>query len=442
MDPMECRDLKELEDTLQKYDSIRDWKDAAEKADLCRNRITDHQKKANAKLRKRILLITGTVLTILIICALVFWIIPLSGYNHANELVNTGSYEEAAVAFRKLNGFMDSEEKEREAEAMALEARYQNAISLMNSENYREASDAFAALGDYKDSQSKVSECSSLRLEQQYNNAVKEVQEGDLSAGVEALLALNGYRDSAEVIESALTEKAESFAQMETSEVAAQLEKMDPEITTAVLERLDADTSYKLQLFAAVVGDVLTFGHYEQDNDLSNGAEPIEWIVLDHQKGMLTMISRYALEVLPYHETAEGVSWSECSLRSWLNEDFYQSAFADSEQALVAVTQNENKAFAEGMRDEPITEDRVYLLDIAEAERYFASDVDRRSQATVHNAETGAEIEDGYATWWLRSPGYDNRNAAYVYSDGTVHRNGIYITSAQDSVRPVIQLSL
>ena len=29
------------------------------------------------------------------------------------------------------------------------------------------------------------------------------------------------------------------------------------------------------------VGDVITFGTYEQDNNLENGAEPIEWQVLE-----------------------------------------------------------------------------------------------------------------------------------------------------------------
>ena len=441
-DPTECKDLKELQDSLQKYDSIRDWKDAAEKADLCRNRITDHKKKASVKLRKRVLLIVGTILAIVIVCALVFWIIPLSRYNRANELVKNGSYTEAAAAFRELNGFMDSDVKAREAESIALEDKYQKALSLMAAENYQDASAAFTALEDYKDSRAKVSECESLRLEQQYNNAVLMVREKNFSAGIEALLALNGYKDSAEVIESSLAEKADALSQMEISEAAAELEKMDSEITTAVLERLDGDTSYKLQLYAAVVGDVLTFGHYEQDDDLSNGSEPIEWVVLDHQKGMLTMISRYALEVRPYHDEAAPVSWSECSLRTWLNEDFYESAFSEAEQALIVLTQNENKAYAEGMRDEPLTEDKVYLPDIDEAERYFSSDGDRRAQAAEHTVRAGAEIEDGFATWWLRSAGYDNRNAAYVYSDGTIHRNGIYITSAQDSVRPMIQITL
>ena len=33
------------------------------------------------------------------------------------------------------------------------------------------------------------------------------------------------------------------------------------------------------------VGDIVTFGSYAQDNDRSNGTEPIEWIVLETAGG-------------------------------------------------------------------------------------------------------------------------------------------------------------
>ena len=38
-------------------------------------------------------------------------------------------------------------------------------------------------------------------------------------------------------------------------------------------------------LHNAKVGDVITYGHYEQDGDETNGAEPIEWIILETATG-------------------------------------------------------------------------------------------------------------------------------------------------------------
>ncbi len=94
-------------------------------------------------------------------------------------------------------------------------------------------------------------------------------------------------------------------------------------------------------------GDVITFGSYEQDNDLENGAEPIEWIVLSTNKGKALLLSKYIIDHRFYDENdyyddylkerfpdGEGgidwdsvnIPWEECTLSVWLNTDFYNSA--------------------------------------------------------------------------------------------------------------------
>ena len=49
----------------------------------------------------------------------------------------------------------------------------------------------------------------------------------------------------------------------------------------------------------ASIGDYVTFGMYEQDNDKSNGAEAIEWQVLDKKDGKVLLLSKYALDAKP-----------------------------------------------------------------------------------------------------------------------------------------------
>lgn len=39
------------------------------------------------------------------------------------------------------------------------------------------------------------------------------------------------------------------------------------------------------QFKSVVEGEIISFGHYEQDGDTSNGSEEIEWIVLTREKG-------------------------------------------------------------------------------------------------------------------------------------------------------------
>lgn len=46
----------------------------------------------------------------------------------------------------------------------------------------------------------------------------------------------------------------------------------------------------------------VTFGRYEQDNNLGNGPEPIEWIVLDSNNGEVLLLSKYGLDVKKYND--------------------------------------------------------------------------------------------------------------------------------------------
>ena len=76
--------------------------------------------------------------------------------------------------------------------------------------------------------------------------------------------------------------------------------------------------------------DYVIFGAYEQDNNLKNGKEPIEWLVLDvdEDDDKVLLLSRYALENKLYHNTKEAVCWATCDLRAWLNSEFLNAAFS------------------------------------------------------------------------------------------------------------------
>ena len=50
---------------------------------------------------------------------------------------------------------------------------------------------------------------------------------------------------------------------------------------------------------APQAGDHVFFGQYEQDNDLKNGPEPIEWLVLEDDGESILLLSRYCLASMP-----------------------------------------------------------------------------------------------------------------------------------------------
>lgn len=83
------------------------------------------------------------------------------------------------------------------------------------------------------------------------------------------------------------------------------------------------------------IGDYITFGTYEQDNDTYNGKEAIEWIVLDIKDGKMLVISRCGLDFQRYNEEGTDNEWEVCTLRKWLNRTFFNSAFSEEEQNMI-----------------------------------------------------------------------------------------------------------
>jgi len=192
-------------------------------------------------------------------------------------------------------------------------------------------------------------------------------------------------------------------------------------------------------------GGVFYFGHYEQDDDKSNRNQPIEWQVLAVENGRALVISKYGLETKPYNEERKSVTWEICTLRKWLNSDFYDSAFSTAEKSSILQVTNQNP-------DNPIyetkggnaTNDRIFLLSIDEAYKYFRTDEARKCYATDYAKVNRASVDNTYGTswWWLRSPGITSGSAAGVYSGGNVNRRGGSVTFDDIVVRPAFWLSL
>ena len=89
-------------------------------------------------------------------------------------------------------------------------------------------------------------------------------------------------------------------------------------------------------------GDLIRFGHYEQDGDTENGAEEIDWLVLETQDNEALVISLYGMDSQRYHKDYSKITWEECSLRTWLNEEFLNTAFSEEEKGAILTTLVDN----------------------------------------------------------------------------------------------------
>lgn len=195
------------------------------------------------------------------------------------------------------------------------------------------------------------------------------------------------------------------------------------------------------------VGDIYTFGAYQQDNDTK---EPIKWLVLAKEDNKILLISEKALDCQKYNNSCADVTWETCSLRKWLNSTFLNAAFSPTEQkkivrTTVSADKNPNYSTDPGNA----TTDKVFLVSINEANQYFDNDEAGKCVPTTYAKANGASTNSsctkgGAATcwWWLRSPGRYQNYAADVFYDGTGHSYGSNVNDSSDGVRPALWIEL
>ena len=156
------------------------------------------------------------------------------------------------------------------------------------------------------------------------------------------------------------------------------------------------------------VGDHFYYGSYEQDSDETNGAEKVEWRVLDRQGDKVLVISEYALaeHAMDSDYNDSNITWETSEGRTWMNGEFFDALFSDEEQEKVllsTVTADENPWQPEVNQGND-TEDHLFLLSTKEAEKYFSSSDDRACKNTLEMIPEGeTSTEPYYVAYWLRT---------------------------------------
>lgn len=175
----------------------------------------------------------------------------------------------------------------------------------------------------------------------------------------------------------------------------------------AAIERVEHWYDYYNERFK---GYLTVLGSYEQNNNSNDGHEPIKWIVL-HSEGNKTLLaSSLILARGEYNDHVDGqsiaCSWKSSRIRNWLNNEFYNEAFSDDEKAHILNTQIE--------QDGETTKDKVFLLNIEQAENYFRIFQKLRQAAETESSGGGKRVD-----WWLISSG-DKFEKYYVNYNGAI----------------------
>ena len=319
---------------------------------------------------------------------------PRLKYHKALGLLESGDYDAAYVLLEEIGKNED-----------IVSNKYNRAMDLLESGDYDAA---YELLGEIGKKEEIVSN--------KYNRAMELIDSGDYDG---ALLLIEGldYKDSAEQVDNCYISKygEEKYNQVKNTNI----------------------------------GDVYKFGSYEQDvpSTLGNDKDEIEWIVLEKKGMTMLLISKYALDCQPYNESKVATTWESCSLRKWLNDTFLCEAFTIEEQSKIiisTITAESNLSYDTPPGND--TEDKIFLLSISEAEKYFKSDKERECKPTeyakIQDSWCVTDEEKGTCPWWLRSPGNDSKSAAGVFDNGLIFRFGEFIDSSYFTVRPALWIDL
>lgn len=267
-------------------------------------------------------------------------------------------------------------------------ANYNTAMKHYEAGEYQEAIALFSELKNFKDSKEKVCEV-------KYAYADKLLADGDVDDAYQIFSELAGY---SEVLNS-----YNSTAYQDAKERRLEIVKNNPRFAHA--------------------GDIVSYGQYEQDNNLGNGQEAIEWFVYARNGDELLLISKNALDCRRYH-LAERLTtdWEKSEIRRWLNDDFYNAAFTENQKSVITTAEIKTT----DVEKEYTTHDKVFLLSNDDCsdekasqfifEGYEITDYAKSRVPDGSPAETGIPYEAQYTydAFWLRNP-YHKAGALVLY---------------------------
>ncbi len=197
------------------------------------------------------------------------------------------------------------------------------------------------------------------------------------------------------------------------------------------------------------VGDKIPFGDYN-------------WRILDLKENMALIITENIIEQRAYHDAYKDITWTDCSLRKYLNGEFYDKfSETDKSRIIPVLNKNLNNQWY-GSQGGADTRDNIFVLSLDEVCKCFGDSISKLynpgknqrywfERKDENNSKRIATLEgkDWGAWWWLRSPGRVNVKAVYIHGDGNIgiQGNNIFKGNISDGkcvggVRPSLWLKL
>jgi len=316
--------------------------------------------------------------------------------NKKNAAKVAADYKSAADEFREVSGYRDAGDMALECDRLSIRiekkaaskklvknvvvllciiavivgsttshAKYYLGNAFMITGSNNSAIKMYKKLGAYKDCIDRLTEC-------QYLNGIDLEKEEDYKGAKKAFAEAGYYKDSEE-----------------------QKTKME-----------------KLIIKDSKVGNTVEVGS-------------CKWIILDRVDNQVLLMRKSALSGMAYNDNFGDVTWAKSTLRQWLNSEFLDETFSETERNSIILfnVENANNAVYDtsGGSD---TQDYTFLLSMEEVEKYNSLFPTFKSNS------------------WLRSPGYSQGSAAFLSINGSVMDYGYVTTSEELTVRPVLWINI
>jgi len=213
------------------------------------------------------------------------------------------------------------------------------------------------------------------------------------------------------------------------------------------------------------VGDTVVVGDYA-------------WVILEIRNNSVLLFSVQVisgLEIIkafhpnlltdrPFHSSRSGaVSWETSDMREYLNTEFYSSFDSMYRDKIVkAVNENNKNPWYSSLftKAGKPTSDYVFLLSIDEMVRYFGDSGQIRKRPPRKDKYYPQFIDDEFNDkraairiggeppmskghiWWLRSPGEEGHQIAFVSDKGIICVSGISANHDAGGIRPAMWLKI
>lgn len=199
------------------------------------------------------------------------------------------------------------------------------------------------------------------------------------------------------------------------------------------------------------IGSPMTFGGFN-------------WRILDVKNNMALIITENIIEQRSYHNAYINITWAECSLREYLNGEFYNSFNEKDRSRIIPVLIKNLDNQWHGSKGGEDTEDKIFLLSIEEVACQYFGDSSSKLYNPKKNQRYWLERKDennskrvarltsdkgGIWWWWLRSPGRFNVRAAYIHGNGNIGIQGNNVLKGNPSdgwctggVRPALWIKI